>query len=285
MAAVDVERFITTFNRKFGVSHPAFYHGTYQQALAASKEHGRYMLVYLHRGDMPSTRFCRKVICSQSFNQFARSRNSQMWACSLKSPEGKLAQSKLGISSFPHLTLLDRDNFVVAHIRGASFAPRVVVQILEEKIRLHEGPLKAVRMLEKKKAEMESLVPPEPWIGDPDAICIQLMTPRGVKIRRRFLKTHSLKFLYYYVFCHKCFPDTFSIVSVFPSRLLPCKPREGEYVLDPPSFKDVGINGDVTLFVQEKGSDKNPAQNMLEYFFAMLSIGSSLVGKNQRRPL
>ncbi|CAL1527959.1 unnamed protein product [Lymnaea stagnalis] len=103
------------------------------------------------------------------------------------------------------------------------------------------------REREQKKSELERVLPLEPEASDPDAIRIMLKIPNGNRIERRFHRSQSLKWLYYYVFCHKDCPDDFQIVTNYPRRTLPCEPNDPNK--DPPSFADVGLGKSELLFV------------------------------------
>ncbi|XP_059170313.1 FAS-associated factor 2-like isoform X2 [Physella acuta] len=100
---------------------------------------------------------------------------------------------------------------------------------------------------EEKKSDLEKQLPPEPDVSDPDSIRIMLKIPNGSRIERRFHRHHSLKWLYYYVFCHKDCPDDFQIVTNFPRRTLPCEPKDSDS--DPPTFAEVGLGKSEMLFV------------------------------------
>jgi FAS-associated factor 2 len=102
---------------------------------------------------------------------------------------------------------------------------------------------------EEKKSNLERLLPPEPEAEHPDSIRIMLKIPNGSRIERRFLRTHSIKWLFYYVFCHKDCPDDFQIVTNFPKRTLPCEPTDEEK--DPPSFEEIGLGKSEMLFVHD----------------------------------
>ncbi|CAG5127081.1 unnamed protein product, partial [Candidula unifasciata] len=102
---------------------------------------------------------------------------------------------------------------------------------------------------EQKKSEIERLLPPEPEANHPDSIRIMLKIPSGCRIERRFLRSQSIKWLFYYVFCHKECPDDFQIVTNFPKRTLPCEPRDNE--TDPPTFEEIGLGRSEMLFVHD----------------------------------
>ena len=88
-----------------------------------------------------------------------------------------------------------------------------------------------------------------PDANDPDSVRILIKLPEGQRLERRFIKQQSLKYLYYYVFCHPESPDEFDITTNFPRKVLDCKPKENEP--DPPSFEDAGLGQSTMLFVND----------------------------------
>ena len=58
----------------------------------------------------------------------------------------------------------------------------------------------------KMKIEMANEIPDEPSVDNADAVRIVIKLPDGQRLERRFLMTHSLKHIYYFVFCH---PDRY----------------------------------------------------------------------------
>jgi len=113
----------------------------------------------------------------------------------------------------------------------------------EEQDRLQE-----LENQEKLKEQWRLEIPEEPAADHPDCVKILIKLPSSSRIERRFLKTHSLKYLYYFVFCHEDAPDNFDIVTNFPRKTLPCKPAKGE---EPPTFMDHGIVRSEMLFVHD----------------------------------
>merc|ERR1712020_97004 len=96
--------------------------------------------------------------------------------------------------------------------------------------------------------ELASEIPDEPPINEPQAVRIVIKLPEGQRLERRFHKCQSLKYLYYYVFCHPDSPDEFDITTNFPRKVLDCKPAEsGDH--DPPSFEEAGLGKSTMLFV------------------------------------
>uniref|UniRef100_T1JCR2 UBX domain-containing protein n=1 Tax=Strigamia maritima TaxID=126957 RepID=T1JCR2_STRMM len=99
------------------------------------------------------------------------------------------------------------------------------------------------------KVELAYLIPQEPPLNHPDCIRIVIKLPNGTRLERRFLKTCSLKVLYYYVFCHPDSPNQFQVVTNFPRRVLPCEPSTDNP--DPPTFAFIGLGPSETLFVHD----------------------------------
>lgn len=125
-------------------------------------------------------------------------------------------------------------------------------EVRERERQEEEEELKRQRLLEEKENRKETLkneIPEEPNVNDPDTIRIVLKLPHGARVERRFLKTQSLKYLYYFAFCHEDCPDDFHIVTNFPRRTLPCEPLDGEP--EPPTFAEAGLGKNEMLFVQD----------------------------------
>jgi FAS-associated factor 2 len=105
------------------------------------------------------------------------------------------------------------------------------------------------------KIELVTEIPDEPDVSEPEAVRILIKLPEGQRLERRFLKHQSLKYLYYYVFCHPDSPDEFDITTNFPRKVLPCKPLEnaagGEDDDQPMSFEAAGLGKSTMLFVND----------------------------------
>ena len=116
------------------------------------------------------------------------------------------------------------------------------------------------------KIDYASRVPDEPDTSASDAIRIVIKLPEGQRLERRFLKTESMKYLYYYVFCHPESPDDFDITTNFPRKVLNCKPSHlmrdlglndldeqmnDESDIEPPTFEAAGIGQSTMLFVND----------------------------------
>ncbi len=100
------------------------------------------------------------------------------------------------------------------------------------------------------KIDLVSKIPDEPDPANPEAVRVLIKLPEGQRLERRFLKSQSLKCLYYYVFCHPESPDEFDITTNFPRKVLDCKPSE-DGGPDPPTFEAAGLGQSVMLFVND----------------------------------
>lgn len=105
-AGQEVERFITEFDNKHGVLHPRLYHGTYREAVSHAKRHLRFLLVYLHNEDDPtSVQFANNVICTNLLKSVVED-NLLFWSCSVKKREGECVSESLNKAKAPFLGLL-----------------------------------------------------------------------------------------------------------------------------------------------------------------------------------
>lgn len=99
------------------------------------------------------------------------------------------------------------------------------------------------------KIELVDQVPEEPPSSHPDCIRIVIKFPDGTRLERRFLKSHSMKVLYYFVFCHDLSPSNFQVVTNFPRRVLHCEPTKDDP--EPASFANAGLGPMEMLFVHD----------------------------------
>eukprot|EP00091_Calanus_sinicus_P016267 TRINITY_DN35557_c0_g2_i1.p1 TRINITY_DN35557_c0_g2~~TRINITY_DN35557_c0_g2_i1.p1 ORF type:complete len:104 (-),score=32.40 TRINITY_DN35557_c0_g2_i1:152-463(-) len=102
------------------------------------------------------------------------------------------------------------------------------------------------------KVELASEIPEEPEVGQEDTVRVLIKLPGGQRLERRFLLSHSLKHIYYFVFCHPDSPDQFDIVTNYPRRTLACKPSQAQP--NTPSLKEVGFGKSEMLFVADLDS-------------------------------
>ncbi|GFY66299.1 FAS-associated factor 2 [Trichonephila inaurata madagascariensis] len=103
--------------------------------------------------------------------------------------------------------------------------------------------------IKRQKIDLASQIPEEPPLEHPNTIRLMIKLPAGTRLERRFRREESLKFLYYFVFCHPESPDCFQVVTNFPRRVVPCEPTENNP--EPPSFIDFGFGKSEMLFVQD----------------------------------
>merc|ERR1712059_94833 len=120
----------------------------------------------------------------------------------------------------------------------------------EERVRRAEQD--RVALIQQQKIDLVNEIPEEPESTDPTAVRVLIKLPGGQRLERRFLMSHSLKHIYYFVFCHPDSPDEFDIVSNYPKRRLPCQPTPGEP--DPPSLAESGFGRSEMLFVNDLDS-------------------------------
>lgn len=122
----------------------------------------------------------------------------------------------------------------------------------EERERIRKEAIDKKDRIQKQKIDLASEIPEEPVVGSEDAVRVLIKLPGGQRLERRFLASHSLKHIFYFVFCHPDSPDEFDIVSNYPKRRLPCQPTPGEP--DPPSLAESGFGRSEMLFVNDLDS-------------------------------
>ncbi|EEC16661.1 UBX domain-containing protein, putative [Ixodes scapularis] len=122
----------------------------------------------------------------------------------------------------------------------------------EEQSRQRERDLVEVQRkqeIQRMKMELVDQIPEEPPDSDPHSIRLVIKLPAGTRLERRFRRSQSLKYLYFYVFCQTEAPDSFEIITNFPRRTLPCEPTQE--CPEPPSFAELGLGKTETLFVHD----------------------------------
>ena len=72
----------------------------------------------------------------------------------------------------------------------------------EERERLRREELERKDQIVRMKIEMANEIPEEPSVDNSEAVRVVIKLPDGQRLERRFLMSHSLKHIYYYVFCH-----------------------------------------------------------------------------------
>lgn len=130
----------------------------------------------------------------------------------------------------------------------------------QEKRRLEQEEIDTKERLIKLKEELIDQIIDEPDLKSSDVIKLLIKLPNGKKIERKFLKSNSIKYLFYYVFCHSDSPLKFRIKTSYPARELPClTPNlETKYVQstngdeEPPTFEEFGIKNSEVLYVHDE---------------------------------
>uniref|UniRef100_A0A0V0G8G6 Putative regulator of the ubiquitin pathway n=1 Tax=Triatoma dimidiata TaxID=72491 RepID=A0A0V0G8G6_TRIDM len=113
-----------------------------------------------------------------------------------------------------------------------------------EQQRRHEEQLRK-EAIRRAKIDLASQIPEEPPSNLPDTLSVVFKMPSGERIERRFFRTHTLKDIYNFIFCHPSSPDSFEIATNFPKRTLQCE-TEGEKTL-----VEAGLGGREVLFVYD----------------------------------
>lgn len=124
------------------------------------------------------------------------------------------------------------------------------IELEEQRVRDKAAERNRVLMeRERRKSEVREMMPPEPAVHQDGVVRIMLTVPSGAHLERRFLKTQSLKYLYYFILCHDQCPDDFKVLSNFPKGEVPCHPTEDNP--EPPTFIEAGLDKSVRLFVHD----------------------------------
>ena len=72
----------------------------------------------------------------------------------------------------------------------------------EEKEMARREELEKKDQIVRLKIELANKIPEEPEAGSEDVVRILIKLPGGQRLERRFLLSHSLEHIYYFVFCH-----------------------------------------------------------------------------------
>ena len=112
------------------------------------------------------------------------------------------------------------------------------------------------------KDELKALIPPEPEDSN-EAVRLLIKLPNGSRLERKFSKSSSIKFLYFFVFSHPEAPLSFQITTNFPRKQLPgssptldnphCQliDESTGAKSDPISFEGFGLGKSEMLFVHD----------------------------------
>merc|ERR1712110_1186967 len=145
-------------------------------------------------------------------------------------------------------------------------AEEAIIRAEEEEKEKERLEIARKEEIQRQKIELVSEIPQEPDANDPDSVRILIKLPEGQRLERRFIKQQSLKYLYYYVFCHPESPDEFDITTNFPRKVLNCKPPNlmqdmglshmdeqlsEDLTEEPLTFEAAGIGQSTMLFVND----------------------------------
>ncbi|KAB7494786.1 FAS-associated factor 2-B [Armadillidium nasatum] len=167
----DVIGFITDYELEYGEQHPAFYQGSYTQALSYAKSELKFLLIYLHNKDYRETsKFCREVLSDPAIIEYINS-NLVFWSCSVSTSEGYRVSQALRENGYPFfavIVLKDNRMTVVGRFEGfynpGAFLNKLQSLISDNEVYLavaradrQERELNAALRLEQDAAYMESL--------------------------------------------------------------------------------------------------------------------------------
>lgn len=122
----DTLKFVREFDLEYRgdtvtPSSPPLHDSSYQSAVSRAFNNSKFLLVYLHSPMHEDTdRFCRNVLCSQTFAAFAQ--DVVVWAGCVWDPEAYGLSTQMRVSCFPFVGLLlchsDRSVEVVDKVQG-----------------------------------------------------------------------------------------------------------------------------------------------------------------------
>ncbi|XP_063851971.1 FAS-associated factor 2-like [Scylla paramamosain] len=144
----DVLRFIREYEAEHGSQHPAFFQGSYSQALSHAKTELKFLLVYLHCADHQDTPFfCRSILSDPALVEYINT-SMVFWGCSVTSPRGlpRVSQA-MRENSYPFLALVvlrDGRMTVVGRLEELLPAPQLTTR-LQDLVRENEAHLVVAR--------------------------------------------------------------------------------------------------------------------------------------------
>lgn len=104
--AQAIQRFESSFEERYGTTHPAFFRGTSAQALQDARRNCRFLLVYLHsEKNRESATFAQCVMSSALFSAFV-DENLTCWIADVATLEGRRMRQALRAAQLPALVVL-----------------------------------------------------------------------------------------------------------------------------------------------------------------------------------
>ncbi|XP_063602128.1 FAS-associated factor 2-like [Penaeus indicus] len=128
----DVLQFIGQYEAEYGQQSPAFFQGSYSQALSHAKSELKFLLVYLHCADHQDTpAFCRTTLSDPALVEYVNN-TMVFWGCSVTTAEGYRVSQALRENAYPFLALIVlRDNrmTVVGRLEGPCTPAKLTEQL------------------------------------------------------------------------------------------------------------------------------------------------------------
>ncbi|XP_022735655.1 plant UBX domain-containing protein 10-like [Durio zibethinus] len=133
-AAPEEWAFLASFEQQYGTTHPFFYACSFMQALKIAEDEHKFMFMYLHSPEYPSTSsFCSGNLCSELVVQFLDA-NFVCWGAFADRGEGLQMAATLLPASFPFCAVIAPatcNNIVVLQQMEGPIDPAELVEILQ----------------------------------------------------------------------------------------------------------------------------------------------------------
>ncbi|KAK0175471.1 hypothetical protein PV327_009219 [Microctonus hyperodae] len=155
----DVVNFIRFYEEKYGRGHPVFYQGSYSQALSDAKQELRFLLVYLHKDEIPNVdQWCRNTLANTDVIRYVNT-HTLFWACNTQSSEGYKVAEALKAGTYPFLALIvlkDNKMTIVGRMEGIP-SPTELMSRLQTIIENNEISLIQARQDRAERSAAQSL--------------------------------------------------------------------------------------------------------------------------------
>ncbi|KAI8620363.1 hypothetical protein BC830DRAFT_1099718 [Chytriomyces sp. MP71] len=154
-------RFLLDYEAKHGSEHPAFFQGTYSQALEICKRELRCLVVILHSEEHDDTEaFCRDTLASPIVLNFLREKRFLVWGGNICESEAFVVSNTLLATRYPFLSLIAPQGssrmVVVDRVEGL-IAPDALVATLQRQLDRVEAALRSVREDRERREQERSL--------------------------------------------------------------------------------------------------------------------------------
>ncbi|KAJ3110174.1 hypothetical protein HK100_003130 [Physocladia obscura] len=143
-------RFLLDYEAKHGAEHPAFFQGTYSQALEIAKRELRCLLVILQSDEHDDTpAFCRDTLASPVLLEFLGTKRFVVWGGDVKESEAFVVGNTLLATRFPFLAMIApqaSNRMVVVERFEGPIKPDALVTALQSQLNRVDNILRSVRL-------------------------------------------------------------------------------------------------------------------------------------------